>query len=249
MSRAVHSSIRDYLRQRAGWVWNEQGHAFRRGLGLQEETLTEMLLLRMAKDQARYGLHVRMFTKPEEKLNGADWEWFIRTTSCSLGLRVQAKRLYNRATKKDYGGLDPTSGQVDKLIAMAGRNHPVYVFFNHDHGMNSASFRSGGEPGYRGRSFWGCTVANAHKVKAAKSNSLKKLRPVMKPWHHLVQPSGVCGANSILGSPNEGEEIAMDAPNPEWLQLFQQADVLQRYLEEYELAGVAYLDFSGFRGE
>ncbi|WP_170409911.1 DUF6615 family protein [Ruegeria arenilitoris] len=249
MSRAVHSSIRDYLRQRAGWVWNEQGHAFRRGLCLQEETLTEMLLLRMAKDQARHGLRVRMFSKAEEKLNGADWEWFIRTPSCSLGLRVQAKRLYLRSTKKDYGGLDPKSGQVNNLISMAGGNHPVYVFFNHAYGVSSASFTSGGEAGYRGRSFWGCTIASAHKVKAANSNSLKKLKLVMKPWHHLVQPSGVCGANAILGSPRSKTQFAADNPDPQWLQLFQQTDFLQEYLEEHELAGVAYLDFKDFRRE
>ena len=63
---AVAVPLRDYLRQRAAWVWNQQGHAFDHGLALQEETLTEMLLLRMARDHAKHGLTITMFTKAEE---------------------------------------------------------------------------------------------------------------------------------------------------------------------------------------
>ena len=129
---AASVPLRDYLRQRAAWVWNQQGHAFDHGLALQEETLTEMLLLRMARDHAKHGLTVTMFTKSEEAQNGADWEWIVRMPGCELGLRVQAKRLYHRDKKADYGGLDPNSGQAGKLIARAGSRIPVYVFFNHD---------------------------------------------------------------------------------------------------------------------
>ena len=154
-------SLRDYLRQRAAWVWNEQGHAFDHGLTLQEETLTEMLLLRMARDHAKHGLAVTMFNKTEEGINGADWEWIIRTRSCELGLRVQAKRLFHHGKSQDYGGLDPKSDQADKLITKAGPNIPLYVFFNHDHGLNSNLLHGGGEHPYRGRSYWGCAIACA----------------------------------------------------------------------------------------
>ncbi|MFN4153498.1 MAG: hypothetical protein ACK4HF_02495 [Paracoccaceae bacterium] len=71
---AASVAMRDYLRRRAAWVWNEQSHAFDHGLSLQEETLTEMLLLRMARDHETNGLTVKMFSKPEEAINGADWE-------------------------------------------------------------------------------------------------------------------------------------------------------------------------------
>lgn len=74
---AASVPLRGYLRQRAASVWNHQSHAFDHGLALQEETLTEMLLLRMAQDHAKHGLSVKMFSKAEESVNGADWEWIV----------------------------------------------------------------------------------------------------------------------------------------------------------------------------
>lgn len=206
-------TLRDYLRQRAAWVWNEQGHAFDNGLALREETLTEMLLLRMARDHGKHGLSVTMFNGTQEGINGADWEWFVRIGSCELGLRVQAKRLYDKSKKyKDYGGLSPTSKQAAKLISRAGTNIPIYVFFNHDHGQNSSLLGSGGEAPYRGRSFWGCSVACAKKVKKAKSNKLAKLKPIMKPWHRLISPTGRCAAFPALGISQQ--EISASMPPP-----------------------------------
>lgn len=239
--------LRDYLRQRAAWVWNQQGHAFDHGLALQEETLTEMLLLRIAQDQTRHGLTVTMFSKAEEAKNGADWEWVVRTSTCSLWLRVQAKRLYHRSRKVDYGGLDPKSGQTAKLIRQAGGRAPVYVFFNHDHGLNSDLLASGGHSPYRGRSFWGCSVAGAKEVQAAKSNKLSDLKKCMRPWHRLITPSGACEATASLGAAPRPEDAAVVAP---WFQTVEQIrdrDFMSTYLDNEELAGFAYLDFRKFK--
>ena len=184
-------NLRDYLRGRAAWVWNEQSHAFKQGLSLQEETLTEMLLLRMARDHAKHGLSVTMFNKTEEGINGADWEWIVRTPQCDLSLRVQAKKLYHASKGSDYGGLDPNSGQSTKLIANAGTSIPLYVFFNHDHGKNSKLLRKGGEHPYRGRSYWGCSIACAKKVEKEKSNALWQVEEALKalasPIHTVRQ--------------------------------------------------------------
>ena len=107
---AAPITLRDCLRRRPAWVWNAQGHALKQGLALQEETLTEMPLLRMAHDHAKHGLNVTMFNKTEERINGADREWIVRTPWCNLGLRIQAKRLYHASKGSDYGGLGPKSG-------------------------------------------------------------------------------------------------------------------------------------------
>ncbi|CUJ89762.1 hypothetical protein RUE5091_00925 [Ruegeria denitrificans] len=242
-------SLRDYLRQRAAWVWNEQGHAFNNGLALQEETLTEMLLLRMARDHAKHGLNVTMFNKTEEGINGADWEWIIRTRFCELGLRVQAKRLYHKDKSKDYGGLDPSSPQAGKLIKRAGSNIPLYVFFNHDHGVNSKLLHGGGEHPYRGRSYWGCSIACAKKVKAAGTNKLSDLKKHMKPWHRLVTMSGKCDAKNALGITQDEMNASMPVSRRVVLENIRNRDFMSQYIQTEELAGVAILDFSDFRGE
>ena len=246
---AAPITLRDYLRRRAAWVWNAQGHAFRHGLALQEETLTEMLLLRMARDHAKHGLNVAMFNKTEEGFNGADWEWIVRTRWCNLGLRIQAKRLYHDSKGSDYGGLDPNSGQSAKLIANAGTSIPLYVFFNHDHGTNSKLLHGGGEYPYRGRSYWGCSIACAKKVKAEKSNALSKLKEHSKPWHRLVTTYGTCDAMAALGiDPGEADR-SMPEGRRQLFERIRDRDFMSQYILEYNLAGVAILDFYGFRGE
>lgn len=240
--------LRDYLRRQAGWVWNEQARAFSHGLSLQEETLTEMLLLRMAHDHAAHGLVVTLFNKNQEGVNGADWEWIIRTPSCEIGLRIQAKRLYHSATKKDYGGLDPTSSQIDTLIKQAGSTLPVYVFYNHAFGKNSALLQKGGEAPYRGPSFWGCAVAGAHAVKRANSNSLKALRTIMKPWHHLITYKGTCGITATLGVAANDWKDTMPDTRRGVIERIGDTDFMLEYLAEHELSGVAVIDFQDFRG-
>jgi hypothetical protein len=242
-------SLRDYLRQRAAWVWNEQGYAFNHGLVLQEETLTEMLLLRMARDHSKHGLVVNMFNKTEEGINGADWEWIIRTPSCELGLRIQAKRLYHKSTSEDYGGLKLKSPQVDKLIKQAGTSIPLYVFFNHDHGMNSKLLNGGDEKPYRGRSYWGCSIASAKKVKDAKSNKLSALKKHMKPWHRLLTEFGSCDAQNALGITQTARDASLPQSRREIIERINDRDFMAQYIQREELAGVAILDFSDFRGD
>lgn len=244
----VGVAMRDYLRERAGWVWNEQGRAFDHGLTLHEETITEMLLLRMAKDHAANGLSVTLFNKiTEEPVNGADWEWIIRTPHCEMGLRIQAKRLYHASSKKDYGGLDPKSGQSAKLIKRAGTRIPLYVFFNHDHGKSSSLLNGGGESPYRGRSYWGCSVACAKEVQAKKSNKLSDLKPIMKPWHRMISDLGSCDTNAALGIGPGEMDRSMPPSRREVIERIRDRAFMSQYLTQEELTGVAVLDFTDFR--
>lgn len=208
-----------------------------------------MLLLRMAQDYAKHGLIITMFNKTAEGNNGADWEWIVRMPGCELGLRVQAKRLYHRDKKADYGGLDPNSGQAGKLIARAGSRIPIYVFFNHDHRINSALLSSGGEHPYRGRSFWGCSVAGARMVQAAKSNQLSILKKHMCPWHRLISTSGGCEAYAALGITPQEVEASMPPQRREVVERIRDRNFMLTYVAAEELDGVAILDFSDFRGD
>lgn len=243
------ASLREYLRQRAGWVWNQQEHAFKNGLSLQEETITEMLLLRMACDHKTRGLTVTMFNKSQEAINGADWEWIVMTRSCKIELRVQAKRLYHKKSKKDYGGLDTNSNQARKLIQQSGHRIPIYIFFNHDLGQNSHLLKKGNESPFRGRSYWGCSVASAQEVEQKRSNKLQDLKAIMKPWHRLISNNSTCNSNEIFGRKFSAVD-RRDSPEGENLiDRIRDREFMSKYVKENELAGVAVLDFTTFRGE
>lgn len=260
---AKSDPLRVYLRNLAGWTWNRQADAFQHGKGLclHEETITEMLLLRMARDTGKHGMTIRMFSKDEEKKNGADWEWIIKTAHCFHQLRVQAKRLYHSSSaKKDYGSLDLSDTQHKRLISRARRSKktPVYVFYNHQYGANSGLFLTHATAEFSGRSHWGCTIAHAKDVT---SNKLALLMPMMKPWHDLIQPM-VCGLNvAKVGAPvphttrslskadGDVKEDAPDSGSGFDESLFDQSTERQQdYLEKNALAGVAFIDFSDFRG-
>lgn len=144
-----HRSLyfRRQLRHVGRWVWREQEDALHFGLKLQEETITEMLLLRMAREFSSSGLSVKMFNRIQEggskrykkPGNGADWEWFIKTDHCEVGFRIQAKVLSSGLTRGGrlsvgkYDGLLKDKKQTNDLIIGAGskRFNPIYIFYNH----------------------------------------------------------------------------------------------------------------------
>jgi hypothetical protein len=243
-----YEDMRRFFRRLSGWVWNEQGHAFDHGLSLQEETLTEMLLLQIAKRGVKQGLKVKMFSRAEESANGADWEWFFKDRSCSVGFRVQAKRLYRSdASEGRYGGLDKTSSQTENLIKQAGANNPIYVFYNHDRIRNAGRFHRRHGSGFKPPSYWGCAIAKASFVKAAPDNKLTTLHSGMRPWHTLFDPSSDCPLKEAFDAmPGEGE-FQLAKRSPEWAEFFAEPSSLDGYLDEHDLKGVAFFDASDFR--
>lgn len=240
--------LRVYLRSLSGWAWNKQGHAYRygRGLCLQEETITEMLLLRLALDSKRYGIRVRMYNKRQEKKIGADWDWVIKTNHCRHRLRVQAKRLYHSSTGADYGGLSLRNSQHSRLISRARkkRRTPVYVFYNHDFGLRSHLFTPQASSEFRGRSHWGCGISHAKHVQ---SNSLVDLISNMKPWHDLICVNGDCGMPlDDPDSPEAGRDQVGDDLQDDWPSFFDDREKIEAYLAQEELNGVAEIDLTDF---
>jgi hypothetical protein len=213
--------FRSYLRRLAGGVWSRQAMAHTYGLSLQEETITELLLLEMARTFSPLGLQVRMFSKQEEggktqtiqtlqpdgttvkttqtliEAEGADWEWVVEGPfGCSALFRVQAKKLYRDVPMKKgrYGGFKPKGKQIDDLInraALVGAN-PIYVFYNHPDVLDNTLFGPTRYPDFFGRNCWGCAVTTAQFMKHAKDEKLATIKPGTVPWHRFFSVGNGC---------------------------------------------------------
>lgn len=264
MRRSLYG-IQPYLRDVASWVWHEQGAARHHGLKLQEETITETLLLRMARECQHLGLRVRMFNRIEEGGrkkttrigNGADWEWYVTTDYCRVGFRVQAKVLSSELTKKGalsigkYKGLLDDRKQTSALIkdAAASKCNPIYVFYNHSWVSDRAIFSSSRHAFPVVPGDWGCAVAKAAFVQSQTGNNLSTLIRGMLPWHKFFGIHKGCVSQRAMHEMEGNQEFIPETPPPAWLdQMSEGEEGLNQYLVENRLRGVAHLDFSKFEG-
>lgn len=212
MGSYARESLHKCFRSLAHWVWCEQNKSFRHDLKLQEETLTEILLLRMAEQLTGLGMLAYAFKREEERAVGADWEWFYCDDDCRAGFRVQAKRLYfsgrYEALKED---------QANKLICKAkeSRNNPIYVFYNHCRIKNTSNFMFE-DPD------WGCSIAKASFImanafkKTQGGTSSKILHQGMKPWHTLFADVGNCSIKSAINELEGESEFIASEDYPKW---------------------------------
>jgi hypothetical protein len=236
MTAIASGDLRAYLRWQAGRVWQEQGGAIKHGFFLQEETITETLLLRLAQDLTPKGLKVKLFTRIEEggvtrkdgtveKVgNGADWEWFIDLPDCMVGFRVQAKRLSQFPIKDGYySGIKVGGSQIDDLINLAGKSNPVYVFYNHGHVKNASLFTRSAKTNWFGQNAWGCSVATASFVKGLKTNSLSEAFSGMVPWHRFFVVGNTklrgCAVERTMRAMVGGQEFKLADERPDWIKL------------------------------
>jgi hypothetical protein len=175
--------LRDTMRQEAGWVWRTVAKAASREVFLNEETITEMVVLRLADAAQGRNFLVRPFTRPQEKKNGADWEFWFEFGSKLVGLRVQAKRQFRRSGR--YESLDPSGQQINDLISRAGIRVPVFVFYN---GINRSPLlcKRCRCSEYRSPSYNGCSVAHALDVRNTGSNDPRNIWKFSIPWHCML---------------------------------------------------------------
>jgi hypothetical protein len=255
--------IQRYLRDLAEWVWSEQDDAFNFGLKLQEETLTETLLLRMARETKGLPLHINLFTRNEEGGDsragadgtGADWEWFVETQHCSVGFRVQAKILSRTLTAKKerlaigkYASIK--NKQVETLIESAENNNfnPIFVFYNHPWISDRHLFYSARKGLQAYPKDWGCSVVEAKDILNAKNKNLSGLIHHMWPRPLFFRLGPNCGVGKGLHMSLGGGELSKKAEKPGWLDQSGEGDVgaaerergVQSYLSEHGLAGFAY---------
>lgn len=117
-------------------VWDNISLANQLGTKYGEETITDNLLLELAKLK-NYNLRIIQTPKDKEKDKGTDWEWFIGSQAYGwTRFAIQTKKSKPDTKKGDYDSLNHfvgTAKQIDilKIFAKANNAIPLYSFYNH----------------------------------------------------------------------------------------------------------------------
>jgi hypothetical protein len=174
------------------WFTLRESQKLRTSVG--EESITDLLLLYLAR-YCRSQITVHKFSRNQEKLHGADWEWWIKIGGLWTGMRVQAKRIdvvrqeYLQLSHKVKRKNGRWALQVNNLIAEAKMPNssephriPIYCFYN--------CFGMQDDPNPDDLEF-GCAIASAPKVRnliTAKParRCRDDIKPISFPWHYLV---------------------------------------------------------------
>lgn len=124
-----------HFKEASRLIWGKIEKSKNYGIKIQEETITEEILLYL-KDNLGDTVKIKTFTKNVEGQNGADWEWFIKRNNKWIGFRVQAKILNYENYKYDSLFKKPDSGkdyQIVNLIREAFKKElvPIYSFYNY----------------------------------------------------------------------------------------------------------------------
>jgi hypothetical protein len=166
--------------------WISTGESHR--LTPHEPSITDLNLFEL-KVLHPQRVFVWRLTAAAEKRIGADWEWYIGDAAGWYAMRVQAKRL--DISSQSYRQLRTGHGrmQVAKLIANAGAKEAAYCFYNA--GWPTSTRWSSCGPLIHPLAY-GCTLAPAAKVQAARSDKLADLAPISMPWSDLI----CCGPSS-----------------------------------------------------
>jgi hypothetical protein len=110
--------ISDSIQRQTLWIANEIGRASDTGLGIQEETITDLLLNRIQSDREG-NFFVKKFSHKEEgSITGADWLWCIGEPGSWITFAVQAK-IANINT-----------GRVNHLHYKNGRQYSQLISFS-----------------------------------------------------------------------------------------------------------------------
>ncbi len=126
-----------------------------------------------------------MFTKHQEGLNGADWEWHIIGRRRVLKMRVQAKRLQCDNILKIRHAVASSGAQQRTLLiagALASGMKPIYCFYSAENQRSiwtQPAWR-GGWTGYQA----GCLLADASQIPLT-ATRLFQVEHNCIPWHFL----------------------------------------------------------------
>lgn len=174
-------------------TWDQLAKSRRVGHQPLEETFTDINILEL-KDRHPHEIYSQLFTKPQEGLNGADWEWWLTDSQRKawLGLRVQAKIL--ELSSNEFAHLHYKkrktyqSTKLKKSCAKLGLV-PLYCFYSHWPGYEDPSFTPCGSFAHSAESYGCSLVCLKHIESLRKENEVKSLRRVIVeayPWHCLV---------------------------------------------------------------
>ena len=149
-----------------------------------EETITETNLLEIRRRHPSR-TRLQMFTKHQEAMNGADWEWHIVGRRRTLKMRVQAKRLQCNDVLRIKHKV-PSSGKQQRQIlideALADGMKPVYCIYCTE--KQRSTWKQGtpqlGFTAYQ----TGCLLADAQDVPLS-ARRLSDIEEKCIPWHFL----------------------------------------------------------------
>lgn len=188
------------IQKQASWVWNSLRTARAHESKIGEESITDFLVLQLKK-QAKGAYFVESFTRPREKITGADWEiWLTGPSSKWLGLRVQAKVISidaRRYPQLHYRRKDGTY-QVDQLVADAKKHGatPLYCLYSYWKGAEAGKVEWPCGAFKRNSRLFGASwmgINHVKLLKAAGTDLLKKVAPVLTPFHCLFCCHGYGG--------------------------------------------------------
>jgi hypothetical protein len=174
------------------WTWDTLATAAAVGMPRNEESITEHLLLELAK-HCPLRVKVFPFSKPREAKQGADWEWWFHSWPLGIGMRVQAKKINFHTWCFNSLKFRPRSGaQIDKLVnaATADQLIPLYCLY----GFESGKYRS---PNLYNDHLQACSIIRAEEVAAMGSKAGLRLMPRSRPWHRLVCNGDCCGIKDL----------------------------------------------------
>lgn len=183
-------SLCDTFQRLAFQTWDKIEASRTVNFQLKEETFTDINMLELKiKHPNQVISHV--FTKKEEGINGADWEWWLKGFSGKwIGFRVQAKILNiysNKFEELNYKTRNNKRYQCDKLIENAANSKvptiPLYCFYlqieNCQHGNPNLCISAK----------YGCSLALALNVQSLRISERKRHKNIWDyifPWHFLV---------------------------------------------------------------
>jgi hypothetical protein len=106
-------------------------HWIKQQPSVKEESLTDWMLFELSERSHR--LRYYAFTRNEEKLNGADWEWWVLAQNYAYRFRVQAKKL--KSTADNYSSIcysNEKGMQIELLLNAAESDgaYPLYMFYS-----------------------------------------------------------------------------------------------------------------------
>lgn len=98
---------------------------------VKEESITDWMLFELS--ERCHCLKYYAFTRHEETIKGADWEWWVLTTYSAYRFRVQAKKL--KPTADNYSSIcysNKRGLQIELLIDTANQDaaFPLYIFYS-----------------------------------------------------------------------------------------------------------------------
>jgi len=162
-------------------VWGVLELGISKGIGISEESITDGVLIALAKFGGKYVV-VKKFTRYQESKNGADLEMWFHLKNNFVGSLIQAKKLDSSSNSYKY--IDHKNGeQLRYLISSAMLPLiPSYLFYNF---WKRNLKKQLPKPD----SNYGCAISNAYDVKPhlkSPDNSLQSMFPIETPFQCLT---------------------------------------------------------------